>query len=153
MQSKRLLCWATAGSCSPCCPADPKFPFQRATPQVSVLSHFLPRHRNLYVSSMNFIRFLLVHFSSLSRSLGECPCTWASWFVLHSFVSSTDLTKVHIDISSRTLIKTKVDSWDTPLVTKLQADNQPLTTVLWAQSCKEVLNVWLSTHQYCDWTR
>ena len=120
-----LCCQGTAGSCSAYCPADLKVPFHRAAPQLPVPSpyhckgFFLPTCRNLHTPSMNFIRFLLVHFSSLSRSLWRAALTLSTltgppqfgviyrldesalWCLL-----STDLMRVHSGASSRSLIKT-----------------------------------------------
>lgn len=131
-----LCCQDTAGSCSVYSPVNSKVPFHRAA-QFSVpgLYHckgfFLPNYSNLYVSSMNFIRFLLVHFSSLSRSLWGA----ASRLVPYSLVSSTDLIRVYSDAFSRSLIKTITSQvpGQTPEIlhsTKLQVGNDPLTTVV-----------------------
>lgn len=55
-----------AGSCSGFCPQGPS---SQAVPSLRYhKSFFLPKYRTLYSSTLNFIRFLSAHPSSLSRS-------------------------------------------------------------------------------------
>lgn len=141
-----LCCHRTVGSRSACCLSDSRVPFNRVIPQLLVPSlyyckRFFPsRCKNLHVSSVNIIRFLLVYFSSISRpfwsvALPLSTSTGPPQFGLMYRLGSSALWGL-FQVTDKDCNKTnsKTDSCDTPLITNLQVDYDCLTTVLWAKS-------------------
>lgn len=141
-----LCCHWTAGSHSACCPSDPRVPFHRPVPQLSVRSlyycegFFPTRCKNLLVSSVNFIKFLLVHFFSVSRSFWSVALplsisTGPLQFIVMYRLGGSALWRL-FQVTDKDCNKTnpRTDSCDTPLTTNLQVDYDCLTTLLWAES-------------------
>lgn len=86
---------------------------------------------------LDFMRFLFVHFLSLSRSL--CMATFLSGISVTtlSFVVPGNLRKVYFGtLLSRSLMKVfniaehSIGPWETPAVTGLQVEFMPLITMV-----------------------
>ena len=111
---------------------------RRSTPSLYwCMGLFLPSCRTLHLPLLNLIRFLSAQLSSLSRSRWMAAQPAGVSTTPPSFVSSTNLLRVHSNSSSRSLMKKlnktrlSTDPWGIPLVTSLQLDSAPLMTTLW----------------------
>jgi len=87
-----------------------------------------PRCNSLYFALSYLIRFLLAHFSNLSRSLWMTSLPSVVSTALLTLVSSANLLRLHLIPHSVSLIKrlkstnSKTDPWGTPLVSSLYVE-------------------------------
>ena len=109
---------------------------------------FLPRCRTLHFPSLNFMRFLSAHSSSLLRSLGMAAQPSGVSATPRSLVSSAYFLRVHSVTTSRSVMKmlnsmrSGINCWGTPLVTGLQLDFMLLITTHWAWQCSSPPHLW-----------
>jgi len=102
-----------------------------------------PQCKTLYLSLLNFIRFLLAHSSSLSRS--SCRVTYPSKVSSSplSLLLLANFIRVYLILSSRSLKKIlnstgpNTNPWGTPLVTDCQFEKELFTTTLWVKSVSQ----------------
>lgn len=116
----RVHCW-----CPAWCPPGLWGPFLQSWLELSIYRYmelFLPRHRTLRFLSLNCMKFLSGHFSSLSRTLWMAASRSGVSAALSSFIPSANLLRLHAVPSSRLLMKMlnrtwpSIDPWGTILV-------------------------------------
>jgi len=96
-----------------------------------------PSCKTLHFSMLHFIRFLLAHSSSLSRSFCRVALSPTVSTSPRSLVSLANFIRVSLIPSSTSLMKIlnnvgpNIDSCRTPLVTGCQFEKRALTTTLW----------------------
>ena len=95
---------------------------------------WFPTCKTLHLSFLNFIRFLLAHSSSLSRSSCRVALPYKVSTSALSLISLENFIRVHLVPSSRSLLKLlnsvrpSINPWETPFEKEL------FTTTLWVQS-------------------
>lgn len=105
------------------------------------LGLFFPKDKTL----LNFMRFFVACFSSLSRYLWMSAKPSGLSATPHSFVSSPNFLRMQSVLSSMSLLKMlniigpSIDLLGTPLVTGIQGDFMLLITSLWAQQFSRFL--------------
>lgn len=98
-----------------------------------------PRCRTSHLDILNFVRFTQAHISRLFRSLCVASLPSSVATAPHSLVSSMNMLRQHSISLSMSPMKIKYQCWETPPITGLHLDIEPLTEVLWVRPSSQFL--------------